>query len=75
MLTAVPLQLEVDRYVRCHGDTSAVTFQSPTFSSEPLDFPRSWMLPAMKDHIRQSELGFFTAALLPLAGSLRAKGV
>ena len=45
------------------------------FFSEPLDFPRSWMLPAMRDHIRQSELGYFTTALLPLAGSLRAKGV
>ena len=39
------------------------------------DFPRSWMLPAMIGHIHHTELGYFTEALLPLAGRLRTKGV
>lgn len=38
------------------------------------DFPRSWMLPVMKEHIECTELAYFTQAMLPLAAQLRAKG-
>ena len=38
------------------------------------DFPRSWMLPVMKEHIERTELAYFTQAMLPLAAQLRTKG-
>ena len=38
------------------------------------DFPRSWMLPVMKEHIERTELAYFTQAMLPLAAQLRSKG-
>ena len=38
------------------------------------DFPRSWMLPVMKEYIENTELAYFTEAMLPLAARLRTKG-
>ena len=38
------------------------------------DFPRSWMLPVMKEYIERTELAYFTQTMLPLAAQLRNKG-
>ena len=39
------------------------------------DFPRSWMLPVMKEYIEHTDLAYFTQTMLPLAAQLRTKGV
>ena len=39
------------------------------------DFPRSWMLPMLRDSVGQTELAYFTDAMLPLAGKLRTKSM
>ena len=39
-----------------------------------LDFPRSWILPVLKDHVRETELCYFTEVMLPLAVMLRQRG-
>ena len=38
------------------------------------DFPRSWILPVMKEYIEHTELAYFTQTMLPLAAQLRSKG-
>ena len=38
------------------------------------DFPRSWILPVLKDHVEHTELGYFKAAMLPMADMLEARG-
>ncbi|XP_068923227.1 RRP12-like protein [Petaurus breviceps papuanus] len=38
---------------------------------ESLDFPRSWLLPVIRDHVRNTRLGFFTSYFLPLAATLK----
>ncbi|XP_027715392.1 RRP12-like protein [Vombatus ursinus] len=40
-------------------------------SEENLDFPRSWLLPVIRDHVRNTRLGFFTGYFLPLAATLK----
>lgn len=42
---------------------------------ETLDFPRSWLLPVIRDHVRETRLGFFTTYFLPLATTLKRKGM
>ena len=37
------------------------------------DFPRSWVLPLLKDNIERTELTFFVAQFLPLARKLRER--
>ena len=37
------------------------------------EYPRSWMLPLLKDNIGRTELGFFGKYVMPLARKLRAK--
>ncbi|KAM5271620.1 RRP12-like protein isoform 2-T2 [Ctenodactylus gundi] len=44
-------------------------------SEETLDFPRSWLLPVIRDHVRETRLGFFTTYFLPLASTLKSKAV
>ncbi|XP_059957439.1 RRP12-like protein [Mesoplodon densirostris] len=44
-------------------------------SEETLDFPRSWLLPVIRDHARETRLGFFTAYFLPLATTLKRKAM
>uniref|UniRef100_A0A8C0DI43 Ribosomal RNA processing 12 homolog n=1 Tax=Balaenoptera musculus TaxID=9771 RepID=A0A8C0DI43_BALMU len=44
-------------------------------SEETLDFPRSWLLPVVRDHVRETRLGFFTAYFLPLATTLKRKAM
>lgn len=43
------------------------------FSNE-CQFPRAWMLPIMKDTIRETELQYFIDEMLPAAAHLRSKG-
>ncbi|NWS15148.1 RRP12 protein, partial [Pachyramphus minor] len=38
---------------------------------ETLDFPRSWLLPVLRDYVQGTRLGFFTSYFLPLAASLK----
>ncbi|XP_022354987.1 RRP12-like protein isoform X2 [Enhydra lutris kenyoni] len=42
-------------------------------SEETLDFPRSWLLPVIRDHVQKTRLGFFTTYFLPLATTLKNK--
>ncbi|XP_040848312.1 RRP12-like protein isoform X2 [Ochotona curzoniae] len=44
-------------------------------SEESLDFPRSWLLPVIRDHVRETRLGFFTSYFLPLATTLKSKAM
>ncbi|XP_040600408.1 RRP12-like protein [Mesocricetus auratus] len=44
-------------------------------SEETLDFPRSWLLPVIRDHVRETQLGFFTTYFLPLATTLKSKAM
>lgn len=39
------------------------------------DFPRSWLLPLLRDHVKNTELGFFNSYFLPLAAKLRVKAL
>ena len=36
-------------------------------------FPRAWLLPVFADHIKNTELAFFTETMLPLANRMAAK--
>ncbi|XP_064519144.1 RRP12-like protein [Pseudopipra pipra] len=38
---------------------------------ETLDFPRSWLLPVLRDYVQGTRLGFFTSYFLPLAAALK----
>jgi len=41
--------------------------------SDDLDFPRSWLLPVIRDNVQETELAFFTSYFLPLAVKLRQR--
>ncbi|PKU31139.1 rrp12- hypothetical protein [Limosa lapponica baueri] len=41
---------------------------------ETLDFPRSWLLPVLRDYVQGARLGFFTSYFLPLAATLKNRG-
>lgn len=43
-------------------------------SGGPCNFPRSWLLPVLKDNVRDTELKYFFDVMLPLAANLRTKG-
>ncbi|KAL8187480.1 UNVERIFIED_CONTAM: pre-rRNA processing protein [Gekko kuhli] len=40
-------------------------------TEETLDFPRSWLLPVLRDHIHDAPLAFFCTYFLPLATTLK----
>jgi len=40
-----------------------------------LDFPRSWLLPVLRDHVENTELGFFIKYFLPLSSKLFNRAV
>ncbi|XP_031453460.1 RRP12-like protein [Phasianus colchicus] len=42
---------------------------------ETLDFPRSWLLPVLRDYVQGARLGFFTSYFLPLAATLKSRAV
>uniref|UniRef100_A0A8C5MNS0 RRP12-like protein n=1 Tax=Leptobrachium leishanense TaxID=445787 RepID=A0A8C5MNS0_9ANUR len=39
------------------------------------DFPRSWLVPVIRDHVKNTELGFFTRYFLPLAVRVKNRAV
>lgn len=45
-----------------------------TFLSDDLEFPRSWLIPVVRDHVRNTRIAFFTSYFLPLASTLKQKG-
>ncbi|XP_052773393.1 RRP12-like protein [Mya arenaria] len=46
-----------------------------TGQSDDLDFPRSWLLPVIRDNVQETELAFFTSYFLPLAAKLRLRSL
>ncbi|XP_043912174.1 RRP12-like protein [Protopterus annectens] len=42
-----------------------------TGTEQTLDFPRSWLIPVLRDHVKNAELGFFARYFMPLAASLK----
>ncbi|NXC39665.1 RRP12 protein, partial [Penelope pileata] len=42
---------------------------------ESLDFPRSWLLPVLRDYVQDTRLGFFTSYFLPLAATLKSRAL
>lgn len=42
---------------------------------ETLDFPRSWLLPVLRDNVQGARLGFFTSYFLPLAATLKNRAL
>lgn len=74
-----PYKGELDHAVGCAVKTmgpkavlSAIPLQI-TGQSDDLDFPRSWLLPVIRDNVQETELGFFTTYFLPLAAKLRQR--
>lgn len=44
------------------------------FFSDDYNFPRSWMIPVIRDNVCNTELGFFASYFLPLAAKFRQRG-
>ncbi|NXP55860.1 RRP12 protein, partial [Heliornis fulica] len=42
---------------------------------ETLDFPRSWLLPVLRDYVQGVRLSFFTSYFLPLAATLKNRAL
>ncbi|KAF1423220.1 RRP12-like protein, partial [Spheniscus humboldti] len=42
---------------------------------ETLDFPRSWLLPVLRDYVQGARLSFFTSYFLPLAAALKSRAL
>ncbi|XP_041645902.1 RRP12-like protein [Cheilinus undulatus] len=40
---------------------------------DDLEFPRSWLVPVIRDHVKNTHLGFFTSYFLPLASTLKKR--
>lgn len=40
---------------------------------DDLEFPRSWLIPVIRDHVKNTHLGFFTTYFLPLASTLKQR--
>lgn len=55
----------------CGSDLTDHTF---LFLSDDLEFPRSWLIPVIRDHVKNTQLAFFTSYFLPLASTLKQKG-
>ncbi|XP_076599005.1 RRP12-like protein [Chaetodon auriga] len=46
---------------------------SITGYEDDLEFPRSWLVPVIRDHVKNTHLGFFTSYFLPLASTLKQR--
>uniref|UniRef100_A0AAX7SN66 Ribosomal RNA-processing protein 12-like conserved domain-containing protein n=1 Tax=Astatotilapia calliptera TaxID=8154 RepID=A0AAX7SN66_ASTCA len=42
---------------------------------DDLEFPRSWLVPVIRDHVKNTHLSFFTSYFLPLASTLKQRAV
>lgn len=40
---------------------------------DDLEFPRSWLVPVIRDHVKNTNLGFFNSYFLPLASTLKQR--
>uniref|UniRef100_A0A3Q3MIK7 Ribosomal RNA processing 12 homolog n=1 Tax=Labrus bergylta TaxID=56723 RepID=A0A3Q3MIK7_9LABR len=40
---------------------------------DDLEFPRSWLIPVIRDHVKKTHLGFFSSYFLPLASTLKQR--
>uniref|UniRef100_A0AAQ5YAN6 Ribosomal RNA-processing protein 12-like conserved domain-containing protein n=1 Tax=Amphiprion ocellaris TaxID=80972 RepID=A0AAQ5YAN6_AMPOC len=40
---------------------------------DDLEFPRSWLIPVIRDHVKNTQLGFFVSYFLPLASTLKQR--
>ncbi|KAF3708264.1 RRP12-like protein [Channa argus] len=40
---------------------------------DDLEFPRSWLIPVIRDHVKNTRLAFFASYFLPLASTLRQR--
>uniref|UniRef100_A0A671YG28 Ribosomal RNA processing 12 homolog n=1 Tax=Sparus aurata TaxID=8175 RepID=A0A671YG28_SPAAU len=40
---------------------------------DDLEFPRSWLIPVIRDHVKNTHLGFFSTYFLPLASTLKQR--
>ncbi|XP_045190399.2 RRP12-like protein [Mercenaria mercenaria] len=76
-----PYKGELDHAVGCAVKSmgpksvlSAIPLQI-TGQSDDLDFPRSWLLPVIRDNVQETELGFFISYFLPLAAKLRQRAL
>lgn len=68
-------------FISCHHVTSTrfnwffyFNFFLHCFTSDDLEFPRSWLVPVIRDHVKNTHLGFFTSYFLPLASTLKQRG-
>ncbi|KAG7236367.1 hypothetical protein INR49_001064 [Caranx melampygus] len=41
--------------------------------NDDLEFPRSWLVPVIRDHVKNTHLGFFNSYFLPLATTLKQR--
>ncbi|KAJ8418157.1 hypothetical protein AAFF_G00138660 [Aldrovandia affinis] len=44
-----------------------------TGAQDDMEFPRSWLIPVIRDHVKNTRLAFFTSYFLPLAATLRSR--
>ncbi|XDV50459.1 hypothetical protein PO909_019515 [Leuciscus waleckii] len=42
-----------------------------TGTDDDLEFPRSWLIPVIRDHVKNTQLAYFTSHFLPLATKLK----
>ncbi|XP_065152602.1 RRP12-like protein isoform X2 [Paramisgurnus dabryanus] len=42
-----------------------------TGTDDDLEFPRSWLIPVIRDHVKNTQLSYFTSYFLPLASKLK----
>lgn len=53
----------------------AVPLQLDKELSGACNFPRSWLLPVLKDNVKDTELKYFFDVMLPLSANLRTKAI
>uniref|UniRef100_A0A8C1LK93 RRP12-like protein n=1 Tax=Cyprinus carpio TaxID=7962 RepID=A0A8C1LK93_CYPCA len=45
-----------------------------TGTDDDLEFPRSWLIPVIRDHVKNTQLAYFTSYFFPLANNLKQTG-
>ncbi|GCC34024.1 hypothetical protein chiPu_0012497 [Chiloscyllium punctatum] len=71
------LDRTVGMAVECMGPESvlqAVPLQIDG-TEETFDFPRSWLIPVIRDHVKHTRLTFFNQYFLPLAANLKNRAL
>ena len=65
----------VGRAIRKMGPEAVLSFVplKITGREETFEFPRSWLLPIMRENIQNTELAFFKSYFLPLAANCKAR--